>query len=367
MSKAVVVLSGGMDSAVALAMAVKDFSYVSAIHFNYGQHTSKTEEMAAKNLASHYSVHLTVVNVPYIKGNSLTGEGDTTEVLGRNPLMALWAVNLFSNWVDTSIVLGIQGSDSTDYADCTVDAVLALKNLIEVSTREQMTLYTPLLKMDKVDIVKKGISLGVPFGMTYSCYFNPEHPCGECDSCKKRAEGFAKAGAYDPLTSKIIYNEKEVQDAVKLLREELLTRVKKGYRPLVVVVEQGGRWLWDELKKDDTINGLPEYHGKFDELMYMKPFGDRDILIVDDFLDTGDTIQSLKGHFLVDCQCKTVDFITLCYRVPKKTNTSLIKNALPIEKGWFLYGCGMDDKNGNHRNLPYIVGDKIYTTEEDDV
>lgn len=215
--KAVILVSGGMDSAVTIAMAREQGFEVYALSVAYGQrHSSELEasERVAKMLGAvvHKTVH---VDLRSIGGSALTADIDVPEdggegipvtyVPARNTIMlsiALgWAEVLGSN----DIFCGVNAVDYSGYPDCRPAFIEAFQSLANVATKAGVEgagirIHAPLMRMSKGDIVREGMRLGVDFSATVSCYQADAEgrACGHCDACRLRAEGFAKAGVPDP-------------------------------------------------------------------------------------------------------------------------------------------------------------------------
>ncbi|MEZ2418226.1 7-cyano-7-deazaguanine synthase QueC [Luteibacter sp. RCC_6_2] len=215
--KAVILVSGGMDSAVTIAMAREQGFEVYALSVAYGQrHSSELEasERVAKMLGAvvHKTVH---VDLRSIGGSALTADIDVPEdggegipvtyVPARNTIMlsiALgWAEVLGSN----DIFCGVNAVDYSGYPDCRPAFIESFQSLANVATKAGVEgagirIHAPLMRMGKGDIVREGMRLGVDFSATVSCYQADAEgrACGHCDACRLRAEGFAKAGVPDP-------------------------------------------------------------------------------------------------------------------------------------------------------------------------
>jgi 7-cyano-7-deazaguanine synthase len=215
--KAVILVSGGMDSAVTIAMAREQGFEVYALSVAYGQrHSSELEASGrvAKMLGAvvHKTVH---VDLRSIGGSALTADIDVPEeggegipvtyVPARNTIMlsiALgWAEVLGSN----DIFCGVNAVDYSGYPDCRPAFIEAFQALANVATKAGVEgagirIHAPLMQMGKGDIVREGMRLGVDFAATVSCYQADAQgrACGHCDACRLRAEGFAKAGVPDP-------------------------------------------------------------------------------------------------------------------------------------------------------------------------
>jgi 7-cyano-7-deazaguanine synthase len=220
MKKAVVLLSGGLDSATSAAQAIADGYEVIALSFRYGQKHSRELE-AAKNIADHLGItaqFLMDVNLSQWGGSSLTDNAQeipkdgvqddgipSTYVPGRNTVFLALALSLAEAKDAEAIYLGINAVDYSGYPDCRPEYLAAYQKLADLSSKVGVEghapkLVAPLVLDSKVEIVQKAIALGVPIERTWSCYQGGDRPCGVCDSCRIRDEALIKAG-YPELTS----------------------------------------------------------------------------------------------------------------------------------------------------------------------
>ena len=214
--KAVILVSGGMDSAVTIAMARERGFDVHALSVAYGQrHSSELEasERVSKMLGAveHKTVH---VDLRSIGGSALTADIDVPEdggegipvtyVPARNTIMLSIALGWAEVLGSTDIFCGVNAVDYSGYPDCRPAFIEAFETLANVATKAGVEgagirIHAPLMQMGKGDIVTEGIRLGVDFSETVSCYQadTQGRACGHCDACRLRAEGFAKAGVPD--------------------------------------------------------------------------------------------------------------------------------------------------------------------------
>lgn len=224
--KAVVLLSGGLDSATVLAIAKSQGFEVYAISFRYGQR-HKYELQAAKNVVDHLSVkkHLILdVDLTSIGGSALTDEIDVpkgreedeistdipiTYVPARNTIF----LSLALAWAEVlgarDIFIGVNVVDYSGYPDCRPEFISAFQKMANLGTKagvegDKFTIHAPLSQLTKAQIIGKGIELGVDYSLTLSCYDPTEDgkACGNCDSCLLRKKGFAEAGIPDPTRYK---------------------------------------------------------------------------------------------------------------------------------------------------------------------
>lgn len=217
MSKAVVLLSGGMDSAVTLAMARAQGFDCHALSVSYGQrHTSELAAAARIAAAFGASAHKTVaIDLRAIGGSALTADiavpehgGDgipVTYVPARNTIMLSIALGWAEVLGGNDLFCGVNAVDYSGYPDCRPAFIEAFERLANRATRAAvegaaLRVHAPLLHLSKADIVREGVRLGVDFSQTVSCYRADAEgrACGHCDACRLRAEGFRAAGISDP-------------------------------------------------------------------------------------------------------------------------------------------------------------------------
>jgi 7-cyano-7-deazaguanine synthase len=220
MEKAVILLSGGLDSCTCMAIA-KDKGYeLYPISFNYHQR-HRIELDGAKKIAAFYGVkrHLIIeTNLDDIGGSALTDssievpEGDThrteipdTYVPARNLIFLSYAMGYAEVLGASHVFIGVNSVDYSGYPDCRPEFIKRFQDLADYATTatavrgKKIKIETPLQYLSKADIVRKGMELGAPYQFTHSCYKGGEKACGVCDSCKLRLEGFREAGYEDPI------------------------------------------------------------------------------------------------------------------------------------------------------------------------
>ncbi|HVJ37857.1 MAG TPA: 7-cyano-7-deazaguanine synthase QueC [Stenotrophomonas sp.] len=218
MKKAVVLLSGGMDSAAVVAIAREQGFAVHALSVRYGQrHTSELD--AARRVAEALGVvaHKVVdVDLRSIGGSALTddaidvpeagGEGiPSTYVPARNTIILSLALGWAEVLGASDLFCGVNAVDYSGYPDCRPEFIAAFERLANLATKAGvegagLRVHAPLQFLSKADIVREGMRLGVDFGLTVSCYQADDQgrACGHCDACRLRAAGFADAGFADP-------------------------------------------------------------------------------------------------------------------------------------------------------------------------
>ncbi len=216
--KAVVLLSGGLDSATVLATAIADGYECYALSFDYGQR-HKAELQASDRLAETLGAktHKTLsLDLGQLGGSALTdstievpthpSEGiPVTYVPARNTIFLSYALAWAEILQSDDIFIGVNAVDYSGYPDCRPEYIEAYERMANLATKvgvegHKMTIHTPLIELSKAEIIQLGLSRGVDYAMTVSCYAADETgaACGECDSCRLRAKGFADAGVADP-------------------------------------------------------------------------------------------------------------------------------------------------------------------------
>ena len=217
--RAVVSLSGGMDSAVCAALAARDFDAY-ALHFSYGQRTEGRELQSARAVAEELGfqdfLHLNIdlfrriggsaltdssIAVPKVAENGAIGESiPVTYVPFRNAHFLSAAVSWAEVLGAQTIFIGAVEPDSSGYPDCRPAYYEAFQQVIGTGTRDgSIKIETPLIHLRKKEIVALGLELNAPFHLTWSCYSSVEAACGECESCVLRLRAFREAGTADPI------------------------------------------------------------------------------------------------------------------------------------------------------------------------
>ena len=223
--RAVVLLSGGLDSATVLAIAKREGYECYALSFSYGQRHAWELE-AAKHVASSIGAkehRVAAIDLRVFGGSALTAEIDVpkgrapedmshgipvTYVPARNTIFLSFALAWAEVLEASDIFIGVNALDYSGYPDCRPEFIAAYETMANLATkagvegRQSLKIHTPLIAMTKAQIIAKGIELGVDYGLTSSCY-DPSptgKPCGECDSCLLREKGFRENGIADPLS-----------------------------------------------------------------------------------------------------------------------------------------------------------------------
>ena len=226
-SRAVVLLSGGMDSCVCAALAARDYA-AAALHVSYGQRTEARERQSFQAICQRLNIHDTLLvrneSLRAIGGSALTDEsiavptGDpaahtpaqeipVTYVPFRNAHFLAVAVSWAEVLGAEKIYIGAVEQDSSGYPDCRPAYYEAFNQVIQTGTKAgTIEIVTPLIRLRKAEIVRLGLELGAPFDLTWSCYSRQDQACGVCHSCVLRLRAFAAAGATDSIP----YAEKKI-------------------------------------------------------------------------------------------------------------------------------------------------------------
>lgn len=228
--KAIVLLSGGMDSCVCTAIARERHGErnVALVHAGYGQRTQQRERRAFEEIADYYEVKdRLVVQLDYFReigGSALTDQrlavpenelGASAAVTGEAEIPVTYVpfrnahfLSVAVSWAEAigagAIYIGAVAEDSSGYPDCRPEYYRVFQDLIRVGTRPetQIEIITPVIRMKKSEIIRRGLELGAPLQLTWSCYQEEEAACGTCDSCLLRLRAFAEAGVEDPIAYK---------------------------------------------------------------------------------------------------------------------------------------------------------------------
>ncbi len=222
--RAIVLLSGGLDSATVLALARAAGYAVHALSFSYGQRHA-LELAAARRVAAHFEVAEHVVaeiDLRVFGGSALTADIavpkrrslaemahdiPVTYVPARNTVFLSFALAYAETRDASDIFIGVNALDYSGYPDCRPEYIAAFEQMANLATKvgvagtQRLKIHTPLIELSKAQIIARGLALGVDYGLTHSCYdpATDGAACGQCDSCLLRLKGFAEAGAVDPV------------------------------------------------------------------------------------------------------------------------------------------------------------------------
>ncbi len=215
-SRVVVLLSGGMDSCVCAALAVREFN-AAALHISYGQRTEERERRAFLDICDRLGIHerLVVRNdaLRVIGGSALTDPNiavPESATIGREipvtyvPFRNAHFLSVAVSWAEVlgaeKIYIGAVEQDSSGYPDCRPAYYRAFNEVVKTGTKDgRIEIVTPLIAKRKSEIVILGLELGAPLDLTWSCYSREDRACGVCDSCVLRLRAFHEAGAADPI------------------------------------------------------------------------------------------------------------------------------------------------------------------------
>ncbi|WP_026679098.1 7-cyano-7-deazaguanine synthase QueC [Fictibacillus gelatini] len=222
MKKAVIVLSGGLDSTTCMGIAQEEGYDLYPITFHYGQRHNR-EVIQAQKIAQYYNVkdHI-IVNINFLNqigGSALTDETlevptegvsdeiPVTYVPARNMIFLALASAYAEVIGAEAIYIGVSAVDYSGYPDCRPEFIQSMNETINLATKagttgEKIAIKAPLISMTKKETIETGLRLNVPYELTTSCYNGEEEACGKCDSCLLRLKGFQEAGAKDPIAYK---------------------------------------------------------------------------------------------------------------------------------------------------------------------
>ena len=224
MKKAVILLSGGLDSTTTLAIAQNDGFTPYGLTFSYGQRhqfeIGASQKIAeACNLTDHIITEIDLrafggsaltddIDVPKDRSeNTMSGSIPVTYVPARNTIFLSFALAWAEVLQSNDIFLGVNSMDYSGYPDCRPEYIQSFQSMATLATKagvegtQSITIHTPLISMTKEEIIRKGLELGVDYSLTHSCY-DPDkagYACGRCDSCRIRLKGFQESGTADPI------------------------------------------------------------------------------------------------------------------------------------------------------------------------
>ena len=226
--KAIVLLSGGLDSTTTLGIAASEGYDCYAITFRYGQR-HETELACAKKIAAHFGVcdHVIAnIDLRAFGGSALTADLDVpknrnanemsdgipvTYVPARNTIFLSFALAMAESLGIRDIFIGVNAIDYSGYPDCRPEYIAAFETMANLATKagvegDLFAIHTPLIDLQKADIINRGLGLGIDYAMTCTCY-DPDsrgRACGQCDACSLRLKGFAQNGIKDPAAYRLV-------------------------------------------------------------------------------------------------------------------------------------------------------------------
>jgi 7-cyano-7-deazaguanine synthase len=214
LAKVVVIYSGGMDSYTVLNKVIQQGNDVHAVSFNYGQRHNK-ELIFAKNVCEKHKVEHKIVDISSINqligGSALTDDIDvpeghyaeesmkTTVVPNRNMIMLSMAVGYAVSIEAEAVYFGAHSGDHAIYPDCRTEFVDAMNEVCKIANYQAVEVRAPYLAMSKIDILRDGISMGLDYQETWTCYNGQEKACGRCGACQERLEAFTENKMEDPI------------------------------------------------------------------------------------------------------------------------------------------------------------------------
>lgn len=221
--RSIVLLSSGLDSAVAFKIAYDTSEVALALTFDYGQRAAQKEIERAHAICERYGVPHKVIEAPWIKEVTATAlvnkqkevpmpsEAELDEIKGRalETAHAVWVPNRNGAFINIAgcyadaldldrIVCGFNAEEGATFPDNTPEFVEAINKSLEYSTENHVKVWAPVIDLTKEEIIKEGVRINAPLDLSWSCYFSEEKPCGKCESCMRRARAFKRAGVKDP-------------------------------------------------------------------------------------------------------------------------------------------------------------------------
>ena len=220
--KAVCIISGGMDSAVAATIAKNEGYEIIGVHFNYGQRTQEKELECYQKIIKDLEVSKShIIDLPFfekIGSTALIGDAIDVPIGGikpgvpvtyvpyRNGIFLSIAAAVAQKYEAGALFIGVVEEDSSGYPDCRESFIHSIENSINLGLNDDinLTIKTPLIHLSKKEIVQKALNLGVKLEHTWSCYKNSKKACGVCDSCRLRLKGFELTNTKDPIEYEVL-------------------------------------------------------------------------------------------------------------------------------------------------------------------
>lgn len=219
----IVLLSSGLDSAVAFKIAYDEMGVALALTFDYGQRAATKEIERARAICERFHVKHEVIKTPWLKAITATAlvnksaavpsptESELDDIKGKALETAhqVWVpnrngafINIAACYADAlkydCIVCGFNAEEGATFPDNTPEFVEAISRSLKYSTENHAKVIAPVINLNKEQIIRKGAEIDAPLDLSWSCYFAKDKPCGECESCKRRARAFKRAGVPDP-------------------------------------------------------------------------------------------------------------------------------------------------------------------------
>ncbi len=223
MNRAVILLSGGLDSAVSLAYSVNKYDVMLALFFDYGQKSFEYEKSAAESLAKFYGIKLQIIDLSWLKNITHTslvnenidiphlGENDLDEVaVTEKSMKNVWIpnrnalfLNIAASYCDSfgyeKIIIGANKEEAQTFSDNSAEFISRINEVLKYSTLVKPEVIAPLMNLEKFEIIKLGYDLKLPFDLIRSCYSPSSEHCGKCESCLRLKRGLERLGLFDIL------------------------------------------------------------------------------------------------------------------------------------------------------------------------
>ena len=230
-NKSVILLSGGLDSAVSLAKCIEDFNIKLALFFDYGQKSFVQEKIAVQKLIEYYGIKLEVIDLPWLKNitkTSLVNDDISIPSVENEQLddfkkadesaSKVWVpnrngvfINIAAAYCDSydfnKIIIGANKEEGATFPDNSAEFIKRTNIVLEFSTKVKPEVVAPLIDLEKYEIIQLGKSLNLPFEFIRSCYSNFDYHCGKCESCKRLRRGLERANLFDIVN--LIFDNKE--------------------------------------------------------------------------------------------------------------------------------------------------------------
>lgn len=206
--KSVILLSGGLDSLMCLALAKEDYNCELALTFDYGQKAFEREQVVSAKICEYYGLKHEIIKLDFLKEITKTSLVSEDEVPQDYDMKAVWVpnrnglfLNIAASYADSFgydyIIIGANKEEGETFPDNTLEFANRVERTFEYSTLVKPKVLTPLIDMDKNDIIKKALELNVPLGLSHSCYLGGEKNCGKCESCLHLKKALEKNNAKD--------------------------------------------------------------------------------------------------------------------------------------------------------------------------
>lgn len=221
--KSIILLSGGLDSLISLAIAKERYNIKLALTFNYGQKAFNNEYKASKDIANFYNIEHKIIDLDWLKDISmsslntkenvplLNNENLDDKLITEQSAKSVWVpnrnalfINIAASYAEagnyTNIIIGANKEEGATFKDNTQDFITAINNSLLNSTNNNVQVYAPLINYNKEEIVRQGLLVNAPFELVYSCYLNNKKHCGKCESCLRLKRALELNNSYDIIS-----------------------------------------------------------------------------------------------------------------------------------------------------------------------